>query len=195
MPSTIPFKEEWLLPLTKALIAIARFIFIFAGTCLAAALLFTIIGKQDAFGSLGEMFVEAGLSYDGRIGMGVVFAVSLGSVFMIERFLKTLKDVIDTVPGEEPFIPANADRLQTMAILAVSMQSNGLISTSFSEDVAKLARELGLIIEPSIEGALFALVLFILARVFRRARPCAKILKGPCDASRRRRSNDHGQAR
>ncbi|MEO0698688.1 MAG: hypothetical protein AAFY81_03105 [Pseudomonadota bacterium] len=178
MPSTIPFKEEWLLPLTKALIAIARFIFIFAGTGLAAALLFTIIGKPDAFGSLGEMFVEAGLSYDGRIGMGIVFAVSLGSVFMIERFLKTLKDVIDTVPGEDPFIPANADRLQTMAILAVSMQSNGLLSTSFSEDVAKLARELGLIIEPSIEGALFALVLFILARVFRQGSAMREDLEG-----------------
>jgi len=178
MEDQLPLRKDWLLLATVWLIQIARLVFTFAGLGLVAALIFTVFGSADRFDVFGKAFVEIGLTFTGRISMGIVFAVSLSTVFLAERFLKTLKDVVETVPEAEPFSPQNAERLKYMAILATSVQSIGLITTSFSDEVAYLTDELGIVFEPSLEGVLFALVLFILARVFGEGAAMREDLKG-----------------
>jgi hypothetical protein len=100
--------------------------------------------------------------------------LAAGLMAMLFRLFQLLKRIIDTVGEGDPFVPVNATRLTHMAWLTVGTQ---LITIPMAGVVIWLLR----ITEPirdkgetvvmdggiDMNGLLMALVLFILARVFR----------------------------
>ncbi len=95
-------------------------------------------------------------------GALVIFALSYD-------FVKRLGEMIDTVGQGDPFTFANAARLTRMAWLALGIEAATFVATLLGDWVeSHLGDEsMDLTSEFSLTGILLALVLFILARVFR----------------------------
>ena len=96
-------------------------------------------------------------------------------------FLRYLRRIVDSVSQGDPFVPINADRLRNMAWLAVAMQAVLVVITPtvvwfdalpFKQNVHHNSDGL------SFAALTLALLLFILARVFRRGTEMRDELEG-----------------
>lgn len=112
--------------------------------------------------------------------LNIVSVVLIGIAF---RFVQLLGRIIDSVAKTDPFNLANSRRLHEMAWLALAFQLIALILHSRGGDiriihingVEVLFSSAGGI---SLHGFLLALVLFILARVFRKGADMRDELEG-----------------
>lgn len=95
-------------------------------------------------------------------------------------FLRILRRIIGSVGEGNPFILENADRLRTMGWLAVSIELLKLPASALSIFIAQQVKQdtFTVDVELSITGLLIALVLFILARVFRHGAAMREDLEG-----------------
>ena len=95
------------------------------------------------------------------------FVLLIGIFAAILRFLHLLMQMIKSVDVGDPFIPGNADRLHQMGWLTLGIQAALLILWGFDKIVLDYVDNTGLDFSFSLSGWFLALVLFILARVFR----------------------------
>lgn len=107
----------------------------------------------------------------GVILVGVMMALYL-------FFLRHLSRMVATVGTGDPFQPENADRLQTMAWLTVALQICMFILSPLASKIAEGIGEKSGGIDLTFDGLLLALVLFVLARVFRRGTEMRDDLEG-----------------
>ena len=109
------------------------------------------------------------------VAAALIGAVSL---WLCLRFVMRLRAMIATVRSGDPFQPANADRLTSMAWLALGIQACALadapILAILREDLLDLPPAFGF----SVGGFALALVLFILARIFRQGAAMRDDLEG-----------------
>lgn len=146
-----------------------------------------------AVGFFGVMFftpqlaAEAGLEpfpADFPIGaLAAIMLIGLAIVAMMFFFFDKLRRIIGTVGEGDPFQPANAARLNAMAWLTVGVQLSFLPAAALGMELAKFADDLkGADIRidggMDLEGILLAIVLFILARVFRHGAAMREDLEG-----------------
>ena len=137
---------------------------------------------------LNQDAVAAELAKDGKAigvdgliaGLSVMLpliAVLLAGAFW---FVHLLGRIVDTVGDGDPFIPTNADRLRTMGWLALAIQ---LLTLPIGVAVARVAKavedtpsdtSVGL----DFTGLVLILILFILARVFRKGAAMREELEG-----------------
>ena len=110
----------------------------------------------------------------------VAVAVFLGLALY---FLVLLLRIVDSVKQGDPFIADNADRLSRMGWIALAGQVAMIPFGALSLWVAEIAKdveevridsEMGL----NLEGVLLVLILFILARVFRKGTAMREELEG-----------------
>ena len=92
----------------------------------------------------------------------IALAAALGFLF-----LRELRQIIDTVAEGDPFIPDNALRLERMGWLAVAIQLIAIPAGALAGWVSYLTHIHDIAISVSLSGVLLALILFVLARVFR----------------------------
>lgn len=114
-------------------------------------------------------------------GLLLIIAIMLGALFL---FFGKLRAMIDTVADGDPFVPANAERLNTMAWLLLATQvltwplgALALMLADWAEKLDDVDMRLefnGL----DLSGILVVLVLFILARVFRQGAAMREDLEG-----------------
>ncbi|MFN5759648.1 MAG: DUF2975 domain-containing protein [Sphingomonadaceae bacterium] len=82
-------------------------------------------------------------------------------------WLRELRRIIDSVREANPFAPENADRLSRMAKLSLAINCiaipTGVVAAEISTRIEGAKSDFGF----SLGGLLLAMVLFILARVFR----------------------------
>lgn len=95
-------------------------------------------------------------------------------------FVHLLGRIVDTVAEGDPFIPANADRLRTMGWVALAIQ---LATVPIGAVGAWVARRMednpsDLDFEVTFTGLVLVLILFVLARVFRRGAEMREELEG-----------------
>lgn len=83
-------------------------------------------------------------------------------------FLRELRRIIDTVAHGDPFIPDNALRLRRMGWLAVATQLIAIPAGALAGWATYMTHVHYLDIGVSIGGVFLALILFVLARVFRK---------------------------
>ncbi|MXP48167.1 DUF2975 domain-containing protein [Altererythrobacter luteolus] len=110
-------------------------------------------------------------------GLLTLGAAVMAAAFMFFRYLGK---IIDTVGQGDPFVDENADRLEKMGWIAAVFQVAAIpmmmavayLQTQFPE------QEIQLDIELSATGVLLAIVLFILARVFRQGSAMREELEG-----------------
>lgn len=103
-----------------------------------------------------------------RLIMGLRAVAVLGLVTIpINYFvLKRLLAMVDTVRSGDPFVAANAVRLQTIAWALVALQILGIIIAAIGKSVSTPAHPVNLDAGFSINGWLAILLTFVLARVF-----------------------------
>lgn len=93
-------------------------------------------------------------------------------------FLRLLRRIVDSVAEGDPFIPENAVRLDRMGWLAVSIQLIAIPAGGLTGWIAHVGRVPPVDVGLSVGGILLALILFVLARVFRRGAAMRDDLEG-----------------
>ena len=107
-------------------------------------------------------------------------AISLGGamVLLALNFVRKLLQIIRTVSEGDPFDAANADRLQGMAWVSLAIQIVGIVLGAIAHWVAKALKETDIHFEWQLTSIIMILLLFILARVFRRGAEMRSELEG-----------------
>ena len=80
--------------------------------------------------------------------------------------LKRLLAIVETVRGGDPFVAANASRLQAIAWALLALQVLSLVIGAVAKAVSTPAHPLDIDAGFSINGWLAVLLTFLLARVF-----------------------------
>jgi hypothetical protein len=100
------------------------------------------------------------------IGMRAMATVGLASVPLNYVILKRLLAMVETVREGDPFVAANAARLQTIAWSLLALQLLSLVVGAIANAVSSAAYPVDVDAGFSINGWLAVLLTFLLARVF-----------------------------
>jgi hypothetical protein len=99
-------------------------------------------------------------------GLHAVAVLGVAAVPLNYAVLKRLLAIVETVRAGDPFVPANAHRLQGIAWALLALQLLGLVIGAIANSLSTPARPLDLDAGFSISGWLAVLLTFLLARVF-----------------------------
>lgn len=171
------FRSDPLLGLARGLLVFFMAVFIVAtAACLIAApavlvmqheIIAEIAKEAPKFANAEFVWALAGLL------IAVAALVSATWYFTLK-----LKQIVDSVAAGDPFIPENAERLKVMAWISISLQFIGIPVTVFAAWISDNVRPTEIDSAISGNGLLLALVLFILARVFRTGARMREDLEG-----------------
>ena len=100
------------------------------------------------------------------MGLRAIAALGLAAIPVSNSVLKRLLAIVETVRGSDPFVAANASRLQAIAWALLALQILGLVIDAIAKSVSIPAHPLDLDAGSSINGWLAVLLTFLLARVF-----------------------------
>jgi DUF2975 family protein len=134
------------------------------GAAILALLTATIVAEQWTFTALG-------ISPSSRIpsmimGLRAIAALGLIAVPLNHAVLKRLLAMVETVRGGDPFVTANADRLQAIARALLALQLLSLVIGGIGRAISTPQHPLHLDAGFSASGWLAVLLTFVLARVF-----------------------------
>lgn len=119
------------------------------------------------------------LSDGNAIWLVIAGAVLVGVMMSLYLFfLRHLSRMVGTVGTGDPFQPENADRLQKMAWLTLILQGCMFVLAPLVTMIMDRIGEKGGGLELSFDSLLLALVLFVLARVFRHGTQMRDDLEG-----------------
>ena len=100
------------------------------------------------------------------MGLRAIAVVGLAAIPLNYVILKRLLAIVETVRAGDPFVAANAVRLQAIAWTLLALQVLSLIVGAIAKAVSTPAHPLHLNAGFSINGWLVVLLTFLLARVF-----------------------------
>jgi DUF2975 family protein len=100
------------------------------------------------------------------MGLRAIAVLGLGAIPLNYVVLRRLLAMVETVRAGDPFVAANADRLQTIARALLTLQLLSLVIGAIAKSVSSAAHPLHIDAGFSINGWLAVLLTFLLARVF-----------------------------
>ena len=100
------------------------------------------------------------------MGLRAIAVLGLAAIPLHYVVLKRLLAIVETVRTGDPFVAANADRLQAIAWALLALQLLSLVIGAIAKTVSSPAHPLHLDAGFSINGWLAVLLTFLLARVF-----------------------------
>src|SRR4051794_33784505 len=100
------------------------------------------------------------------MGLRAIAVLGLAAVPLNYSVLKRLLAIVETVRAGDPFVAANASRLQAIAWVELALQLLSLVIGAIAKAVSTPAHPLHLNAGFSINGWLAVLLTFLLARVF-----------------------------
>jgi hypothetical protein len=100
------------------------------------------------------------------IALSTIAAIGLATIPLNYIVLKRLLAIVETVRAGDPFVAANANRLQAIAWALVGLQLSSIVIGAIAKRVSTPAHPLHLDAGFSISGWLAVLLTFLLARVF-----------------------------
>ena len=100
------------------------------------------------------------------IGLRAIAVLGLVTIPLNYVVLKRLLAIVETVRAGDPFVAANAQRLQTIAWTLFTLQLFSLVIGAIAKTVSTPAHPVHLDAGFSINGWLAVLLTFLLARVF-----------------------------
>jgi hypothetical protein len=112
------------------------------------------------------------------VAIELLFALFLAMGALAVQWLRLLRRVIDSVRLGNAFASENAGRLSNMGWLTVATEVLSIKTGAVAAYLAKQVENLHLDVGMSVGGILLALVLFILARVFREGAAMRADLEG-----------------
>src|SRR5918998_3719 len=100
------------------------------------------------------------------MGLRAIAVLGLAAIPLNHAVLKRLLAIVETVRGGDPFIAANASRLQAIAWVLLALQLLSLVIGAIGKAISTPAHPVDLDAGFSINGWLAVLLTFLLARVF-----------------------------
>jgi hypothetical protein len=100
------------------------------------------------------------------MGLRAIAVLGLAAIPLNYAVLKQLLAIVETVRGGDPFVAANASRLQAIARTLLALQLLSLVIGAIAKAVSTPAYPVHLDAGFSINGWLAVLLTFLLARVF-----------------------------
>ena len=100
------------------------------------------------------------------MGLRAVAVLGLASIPLNYLVLKRLLGMVETVRMGDPFVAANAERLQSIAWVLVALQILSIVIGAIGKAISTAAHPVDLDAGFSINGWLAVLLTFVLARVF-----------------------------
>ena len=100
------------------------------------------------------------------MGLRAIALLGLAAIPLNHAALKRLLAIVETVRGGDPFVAANASRLQAIAWTLLALQLLSLVIGAIAKTVSTPANPLHINAGFSINGWLAVLLTFLLARVF-----------------------------
>ena len=112
------------------------------------------------------------------LGLRAIAVIGLASVPLNHLVLKRLVAMVETVRAGDPFVAANALRLQAIAWALLALQLLSLVIGAIAKAISSPAHPIRLDAGFSISGWLAVLLTFVLARVFAEATRMREDLEG-----------------
>jgi hypothetical protein len=100
------------------------------------------------------------------MGLRAIAVLGLVAIPFNNAVLKRLLAIVETVRGGDPFVAANASRLQAIGWALLALQLLGIVIGAIAKAVSIPAHPLKIDAGFSIDGWLAVLLTFLLARVF-----------------------------
>ena len=100
------------------------------------------------------------------MGLRAIAVIGLATIPLNYAVLKRLLAIVGTVRAGDPFVAANAHRLQTIAWVLLALQLFSLVIGAIGRSISTPAHPVHLDAGFSINGWLAVLLTFLLARVF-----------------------------
>ena len=100
------------------------------------------------------------------MGLRAIAALGLAAIPLNHAVLKRLLAIVETVRAGDPFVAPNANRLQAIAWVLLTLQLLSLVIDAIAKAVSIPGQPLHLDAGFSINGWLAVLLTFLLARVF-----------------------------
>jgi hypothetical protein len=100
------------------------------------------------------------------MGLRAIAVLGLAAIPINRAVLKRLLAIVGTVRAGDPFVAANADRLQAIAWALLTLQLLSLVIGGIARGVAIPGKPLDIDAGFSVNGWLAVLLTFLLARVF-----------------------------
>ncbi|HJU55209.1 MAG TPA: DUF2975 domain-containing protein [Pyrinomonadaceae bacterium] len=100
------------------------------------------------------------------MGLRVIAVLGLAAIPLNHAVLKRLLAIVETVRGGDPFVAANASRLQAIAWVLLALNLLSIVIGAIAKTVSTPAHPLHLNAGFSLTGWLAVLLMFLLARVF-----------------------------
>ena len=129
---------------------------------------------------IAELSARAGMALPGELSYaitGVQLLIAI-TAMLGYFFVRDLRRIIDSVADGDPFIPDNALRLSQMGWLAVAVQLIAIPAGALAGWISWKSHLHYVDIGFSLGGMLLALILFILARIFRKGAEMRDELEG-----------------
>jgi hypothetical protein len=100
------------------------------------------------------------------LGLRAVAVIGLAAIPLNYLVLKRLLAIVDTVRAGDPFVAANASRLQAIAWALLALQLLSVVIGAIGKAISSPAHPVHLDAGFSVNGWLAVLLTFVLARVF-----------------------------
>lgn len=171
------FRSDPLLGLAKVLLTIAMVTFVIGVVSIGIGAGVLLVMKSTVVARL----IENGGAAEAFWAILLMLPLAAALLMLAYRFAENLRAIIRTVELGDPFTPQNATRLQTMGWLTLAFQLLAIPITAVGVWIESTTRGMGDVnvdAEVSLNGLLLALVLFILARVFRTGAQMREDLEG-----------------
>ncbi|PLK27553.1 DUF2975 domain-containing protein [Novosphingobium sp. TH158] len=175
-PSALP-RRDWLLTSARVLVNMIMVLSAIFGSILAIVAV-SLPFMQD------EVIVRISHHAVSNPGPGIVLAIAVLLAFfaaflaLAYFWLRELRAIIDSVGSGDAFNPGNATRLERMGWMSVVAQVASIPGGALAGYLTHMFRRGGLDVGIGLGGILMALLLFILARVFREGAKMREDLEG-----------------
>lgn len=152
------------LDFTRNLLRGLRFLTLAYGAAILGLLVASLVLEDPVMRGLG---VQPAPDQDRMVrGMRLVMVVGLAAVPLMYLILGRLLSIVDTVCAGDPFIPANAPRLRTIAFSVLGLEVLHLAVGLVAARSASAVQSLDLNWSFSLTPWVAVLLLFVLAHVF-----------------------------
>jgi hypothetical protein len=135
-----------------------------AGVLILALLISSFVAESWTMTALGVPAAsqESGFAF----GMRAIMLVGLAGIPLTHAILTRLSAMVETVRAGDPFVAANAVRLQRIAWSALGLKLLNVVVTSIAASIATATNPIGIKWRLDVTGWLVVLLLFVLAGVF-----------------------------
>lgn len=171
------FRSDPLLGVARALLVFFMAVFIVAAAACVIAIPVVLFTQGEIIAEIAKEAPKAANAQFVWALAGLLAAVT-ALVAAMWFFTLKLKQIVDSVAAGDPFIPENAERLKVMAWMSIALQLIAVPVGLFAAWVSDKVEPTDVDLSISGNGLLLALVLFILARVFRTGAQMREDLEG-----------------